>query len=220
MTCRSLVALTLLALSGLGSGANAASRAIVLDVDVARYRLPLGPGAVVGRAWQERRRPDRPDPPLHDTVVTLVPWSEAFLRRLDELRARSRDSIGAYRDATGAMRREREAYERTLWEAGAADLVRATLVDGDGVFAFDDVPAGEWLLFGWRSVFVDLPSVRVGRRDRSTFTGRERLDGYSTVTVWLRQISVGSGAREVVELTDRNAWFSGVLESLAPGAGR
>lgn len=218
MTCRSLVALTLLALSGLGSGANGAP--LVLDVEVARYRLPVGPGAVVGRAWEERRRPDRPDLPLRDTVVTLVPRSEAFLRRLEELRARSRDSIGAYRDATGAMRREREAYERTLWEAGAADLVRATQVDGDGVFAFDDVPAGEWLLFGWRSVFVDLPSVRVGKRDRSTFTGRERLDGYSTVTVWLRQISVESGARELVELTDRNAWFSGVLESLAPGAGR
>lgn len=218
MTCRSLVALTLLALSGLGSGANGAP--LALDVEVARYRLPVGSGAVVGRALEERRRPDRPDLPLHDTVVTLVPRSEAFLRRLEELRARSRDSIRAYRDATGAMRREREAYERTLWEAGAADLVRATQVDGDGVFAFDDVPAGEWLLFGWRSVFVDLPSVRVGKRDRSTFTGRERLDGYSTVTVWLRQISVRSGARELVELTDRNAWFSGVLESLAPGAGR
>lgn len=104
MTCRSLVALTLLALSGLGSGPPA-----------------------VGRAWEERRRPDGPDLPLRDTVVTLVPRSEAFFHR---------------------------------------------------------------------------------------------LEGYATVTVWLRQISVGSGARELVELTDRSAWFSGVLESLAPGAGR
>lgn len=186
-----------------------------LDVDTAPYRKAAAAGAlgaVSGRAWEERRTPDGAEQPFAGTAVRLLPRSGVLLARLEEIRARARDSETVYRTSATAIRRAREAYEKELWNAGAADLVQATVVDGAGAFSVGDLPAGAWMLIATRSVFVDKPSPRSNPRERKTYLPRLRLIGYNAVSVWLRELTVAAGETRVVELSDRNVWFTGVEE--------
>ena len=81
---------------------------------------------------------------------------------------------------------------------------------------------GRWVLFASRSTYVDrTPQARPpspGSPPRSPappspFLPMDRLAGYHVVTYWLREITIAPGAPEAVELTDRNVWFTGVIES-------
>ena len=207
-----LLGVTALAATALGQG---------LDVPLQRYReaTRLGEvGTVRGRAFEERRKASASDLPLVRTVVALLPRSDAWLVHLQAIKRGARDSIGAYRDAATAVRRSREAYEQRLWEAGAGDLPRTATVDAEGVFAFDDVPAGAWILVASRSVFVNkTPPLRPGvapppARPPSPFLAMDKLLGYHNMIYWLREITVAPGATEALELTDRNTWLTGVLE--------
>lgn len=186
-----------------------------LDVDSTPYRTAAAAGAVgavSGRAWEERRTPDAAEQPLAGTAVTLLPRSGVLLARLEEIRARARDAETLYRTSATAIRRAREAYEKDLWNAGAADLVRTTAVDGAGAFSVADLPAGEWMLIATRSVFVHRPSAGSNPRERKTYLPRLRLIGYNAVSVWLRELTVAAGETRVVELSDRNVWFTGIEE--------
>lgn len=201
------------------SGSLAVAHA--LDVETALYRRAAAVGAlgaVRGRAWEERRTPDSAERPLAGTTVTLLPRSGTWLGRLEQLRAHARDSEAAYRTSVTAMRRAREDYEKELWEAGAGDLVRTTVVDGAGAFSVADLPAGPWLLIATRSVFVDKPAPRVSPRERRMYLPRLRLTGYHAVSVWLRELTVTGGETQAIDLSDRNAWFTGIEEERVPDA--
>jgi len=93
-------------------------------------------------------------------VVVALPRSEALVRRLDDLRAHARDSAAAYRETATQMRRAREGYEREVWQSGAADLVRSTMVDADGRFTLSDLPAGRWMVWATHSEFLDARSPK------------------------------------------------------------
>lgn len=190
-----------------------------LAADVAAYD-PHTIGSVSGKVYEERRRPDSPDQPIPTAVVWLIPRSAELVRRLEEIKQHARDSLQSYRSAADRIRREREAYERALWGAGGADLVFTAQVDESGRFSFDHVPQGAWLVLGWRSVVFDAKSGQVPRRQRNTFALGPRLDRYQWVTVWLSEITVEDRLPATVDLTDRNAWFTGVLEEMKPGASR
>src|SRR5947209_8758555 len=111
-------------------------------VDAQRHAAAAGAvGTVTGHAWEERRKPGGVAQPLGGAVVTLVPHSSALTAQLEGIRTRSRDSATAYRASARAIRLAREAYEKALWEAGAADLVRTSVVDTTGGFRVD-LPAG------------------------------------------------------------------------------
>lgn len=186
-----------------------------LDVSFDGYRASQkvgGLGGVGGRAFVEGRRVDGPDQPLAGVAIVVVPRSAAFLARLAEIKARARDGMETYRGSAPALRRARDEYERALWEAGAADLVHAAVADAAGRFRLEGIPAGDWVLVAMHSVFVDRPSPPSGKKERQTYTRPPRLTGYQAVTVWLRELSIAGGLDEVVELTDRNGWFSGVVE--------
>jgi hypothetical protein len=190
-----------------------------LDVDVQRYLHAPDSARVDVRAYEEGRRPSAGDVPVKDATVILVPRSAALLARLTALKDHARDSLNNYRDAAVAMRRAREDYERTLWDAGAVTLVMASSVDAAGHVRFDDVPAGEWIVFGWRSVTVTTHAEKPGGR-ADLFRLEPGIEGYRAVSVWMRELTVAPAARESVELTDRNLWFSGVEEIKKKGAGR
>jgi hypothetical protein len=194
--------------------------AATLDVDLAGYRRTPGRSTVAGRVWQERRRPRDADRPLSGTAVTIFPRSAALLDRLTALKTNARDSMNGYRQAAPAMRRLRDDYETALWNAGFPDLVRATVVDADGRFAFDDVPAGEWIVFAWNEAFVATNTPGVRRHDRKTFAIGPGIEGFGNVMIWVREVTVGTSNTGILDLTDRNAWFNGVAESEAPGAVR
>jgi len=181
-------------------------------VDAQRHAAAAGAvGTVTGHAWEERRKPGEVAQPLGGAVVTLVPHSSALTAQLEGIRTRSRDSATAYRASARAIRLAREAYEKALWEAGAADLVRTSVVDTTGGFRVD-LPAGPWLLIVTRSVRVGKASPRATKRERETYAPALRLMGFSAVSVWVRELTVSAGRIEEVELTDRNVWFTGIEE--------
>ena len=177
-------------------------------------------GVVAGRAYEEPRRPADAEPGLAGTVVTLVPRSPRLLDELDTIRRGARESAGAFRASADALRRARETYERTLWEAGFPDLVVTMAVGPSGEFALEGVPAGDWVLIASRSVFVAKPSPREKARILGAYARGTRMIGYDAVTVWVRELRVVSGRGEPIELTDRNAWFTGVVEERVLDAGR
>jgi hypothetical protein len=199
-----------------------ASAGLALDVDVKVYDEARGRGetaTIAGRVYAERPRPNAPDQPMARAVVVALPRSEALLQRLGELRDRARDSAGAYRAAATQMRAAREAFEREVWQAGGADLVRSAQVDAEGRFALADLPAGRWIVWGTHAEFVESRSPKAAPRDRERFRLPPRLIGYYKERAWLREVETAPGTPATLELTDRNVWFSGVVEDRVLDAG-
>lgn len=195
-----------------------------VDAPLERYREAAGfqqLGVVLGRAYHERRKPTAADEPLSEVAVTLVPRSETWLFRLQAIKRESRDSVDAYREAAKLVRASRDAYEKRLLEAGAGDLAQAVTVDSEGSFSLEGIPAGPWILFAWHQTYVNkAPRTPRGpprnTERRNPFLVPDKLAGYHVVTYWLRELTVTAGAPEVVELNDRNAWFTGVTENRQP----
>jgi hypothetical protein len=205
-----------LALLLLGSSAEA------LDISVEPYRQARQTralGVVAGRVYAEQRTLRVPALPMTGTTVTLLPRSEALLARLERLKAQARESSTAFTAAAPAMRKAKEVYERELLHAGAPDLTPMVLVEPDGGFRIDDVPAGAWVLLAWYSTPVNVSTPKDKIRERNVYQPQPGLRGFQSVTVWLREVSVTGGATATVELTDRNGWFRGVAEERALDAG-
>jgi hypothetical protein len=187
-----------------------------LDVRTDPYREAATAGAlgtVAGQAIAENLRRGASSPqPVTDVAVVLVPRSEAFLGELERIRSRGRREMNAYRTSARDVTDARRVYERALWDSGAAELVRATTTDPEGRFSVEGLPAGAWLLLAQRAVFVSKQSSSLSKRDRELFDRRPQLTGYYAVTFWLREITIVPGQATDVELTDRNAWMTGIAE--------
>ena len=186
-----------------------------VDVDLQRYADAARSGAaavVSGRAYAERRTPDSPDTPLAGTTIVAMPWSEGVARRLEQLREGARASAAAYRDAASLMQKAREDYERALWDAGAADLVLTAVVDAAGRFNLGPLPEGRWLVLGTSDHFHEVQGPKAARGDGAMYAPRRRLVGYRSRLVWLREVAVTPARPAELELTDRNVWFTGVVE--------
>jgi len=192
-------------------------------LDTGAYRAAAASGSfgtVAGRVYEERQRPEAPDHPLAGVAVIIVPKSDDVLRKLEEIKRVARNSADDYRAAGPSILAVRRAYEKELWDSGAVDLVKATTVDAEGRFIVADLPAGNWLLIATHSVKIDKHAAAGPAKQRGVYTPRTQLTGFQRVTVWLREVTVANGRSESLELTDRGAWFSGVVEERAPDAGR
>ena len=192
-------------------------------IDTGSYRAAAASGAfgaVAGRIYEERKRPETADHPLAGAAVIVLPKSVDVLRKLEEIKRVARNSADDYRAAGPSILAVRRAYEKELWDSGAVDLVKATTVDAEGRFLVADLPAGDWLLIATHSVKIDKHVDAAPPKQRGVYTPRTRLTGFQRVTVWLREVTVANGRSENLELTDRGAWFSGVVEERAPDAGR
>jgi len=211
----------LLVLALLFAGAAAVE---AFDVLPDPYRAAAAAGAVgnvTGRVYEERRRPEGADQPLAGAAVTLLPRSAEFLRKFEEVKRTARNSVSDYRAAASAILTLRRAYEKALWESGAVDLVMGTVVEADGRFLVENLPAGAWLLIVTRSVATDKrPAGTPSKQQRGVYAPGTHLTGYQRLTIWLREVTVSSGRSESVDLAERSAWFSGVVEERAPDAGR
>jgi len=211
----------LLVLALLFAGAAAVE---AFDVLPDPYRAAAAAGAVgnvTGHVYEERRRPEGADQPLAGAAVTLLPRSAEFLRKFEEVKRTARNSVSDYRAAASAILTLRRAYEKALWESGAVDLVMGTVVEADGRFLVENLPAGAWLLIVTRSVATDKrPAGTPSKQQRGVYTPGTHLTGYQRLTIWLREVTVSSGRSESVDLAERSAWFSGVVEERAPDAGR
>lgn len=169
-------------------------------------------GTVAGLVVAEPRTLRTTGVPFTGTTVALLPLSEAVLARLEQLRARSRESTAAFAAAAPAIRQARDDYERQLWEAGAPDLTARVVVDATGAFRLDDVPAGAWMVIAWHGVPVEVSGGKIKQKERTLYRTQPRIQGFQSVTIWLRTVVVTRGETVTLELTDRNAWFHGVVE--------
>lgn len=196
-----------------------------VDAPIERYREAVGfqqLGAVQGRAIHERRKPTGPDEPLAGTAVILLPRSDAWLLRMQDIKRGARDSADAYREAATLVRATREAYEKSLLEVGAGDLPQAVTVDAQGLFALENIPAGPWILFAYHQSYAKrtkrAPPQGPTRPEARPFPFLipDRITGYYVITYWLRELTIAAGAVDDLDLTDRNAWFTGVSENRQP----
>ena len=212
--------LPMLLLSGVLTAATAAP---ALDVHPEPYREAVRAGAlgsVTGRVTAEPSRPGGADEPIPRVSVTLLPRSEALLGRLAEIRRQARSNPSFYRTSARAVVEARRALERSLAEAGGADLVRYLEVAPDGSFELDRLPAGDWVILAQYAVFIRKESPDLKKGEREIFRRQPRMTGYYAVTVWLHELAVVPGEVMWVELTDRNAWMTTIEEERALGAGR
>jgi hypothetical protein len=193
------------------------------DVGVEAYwqaRRAGAVGVVAGRVFAESRTPTASPRAIPGTTVTLLPRSAALLTQLERLKQRARESSTAFAAAAPAMRKAMEAYERELLQAGAPDLTPMVLVDSEGAFKIEDVPAGSWLLLAWHSTPVNLSTAKTKAKERGLYQPQARVQGFQSVTVWLREVSMVGGATVTEKLTDRNGWFQGVAEEKLLDTGR
>jgi hypothetical protein len=200
-----------------------ASTAEALDVSLDPYRQArqaAAIGAVAGRVYMEPTTLRTPARPMTGTTVALLPWSEALRTQLGRLKDGSRESSAAFTAAAPAMRKAQQVYERELLQAGAPDLTPLVMVDRDGGFRIDDLPAGPWMLVAWHSSPNDVSPPKTKAKERGLYLPRTRLQGFQAVTVWLREVTVAGGTTATVDLTDRNAWFRGVIEERVLDADR
>lgn len=176
--------------------------------------MTTGTGRLEGRAYEESRKPGVPHRPLQEVVVTLLPHSEALLQQLEAIRRGARESHDAFRAAMPRMLESQETHERAIRAAGGT--VVSTRVASDGSFVFDDLTAGTWILVARHEGIVPRDRAHVSKSDRKMYRLPPALESYRTVRLWLREVDVPAGvAGETVRLTDRNVWFTGVVEMRA-----
>jgi hypothetical protein len=193
------------------------------DVSVESYRASAAggrAGSLSGQVYLERPRPRESDQPLAGTSISLLPRSQALFRRLAEIRQGARGSLDAFHRAAAEIEQEQAAFERTLWESGAADLVLRTSTGKDGLFELADVPEGDWLLLAWYRAPVDRRAAGMTRHERKLFGQRERVAGYYAVSIWLREVRVGPAERLKLSLSDRSVWLDAVIEDRVLDTGR
>ena len=194
-----------------------------VGINTDSYRAAAASGAiggVTGRVYEESKRPKAPDQPLTGAAVIVLPKSADIVRKLEDIKRAARNSADDYRAAGPSIMALRRAYEKEIWDSGAVDLIKSTTADADGHFTLTDLPAGEWLLIATHTVKIDKHATVGPPKQRGVYAPKTHLTGYQRVTVWLREVTVENGRSENVDLTDRGAWFSGVVEERAPDASR
>jgi len=208
-------------LLALAAAASAPVPAIATNTDAYRAAAASGAtGGVTGRVYEEGNRPKTPDQPLNGATVVVLPKSADIVQKLEEIKRTARNSADNYRAAGPSIIALRRAYEKELWDSGAVDLVKSTTADADGHFTVADLPAGDWLLIATHSVKIDKHAAAGPPKQRGVYAPKTHLTGYQRVTIWLREVTIEKGRSENVDLTDRGAWFSAVVEERAPDASR
>jgi hypothetical protein len=87
--------------------------------------------------------------------------------------------------------------------------------DAAGIFAFDDLPSGDWLLVATRVTAYSAEKLRAEPRARTSSPGQRFTPRASTppkeAEVWVVRTRVGAGERVGLELSDRARWLVGPL---------
>ena len=65
-----------------------------------------------------------------------------------------------------------------------------------------------------------MPRQKIAKREQGVFMLPAQVTSFQAMTFWVRELNVTRAETVVVELTDRNVWFSGVVEEKAPSASR
>jgi hypothetical protein len=223
VTRLALVATVLLTLVGAGLAQEPARAGL----ETLRQQILGGAtGIVEGRLYMEGRKPNDPHDPLVGVGVLIVPRSAELLESLEAVKRQSRESIDGFRNAAPATRAAVNSYELRLWRMGYPDAAIRAVTDATGAFRAV-VPAGSWVMFAERSVFVTIRSARPGVSPSASaldplavyatsqyqhFQKVAQLTGFDAVSVWLREVDVQAGQTVALDLHDRGVWLTGVIE--------
>ena len=237
---RGLVLLVLL----LGGIATPALGQEASPPDSTRGRPGLGPtGLLWGRLWVDEESPDGPWTPLAGVEVMVYPYAASLVSELERIRETARDSGRQYETAAARFQETLRAYARPLdpghsapttpapgipgsgpgpEASGSAPVpdgrgaVRRRTSDPAGVFVFDELPAGEWLVVAVRiapygSTRTRLEEARPGRSREPRFAGGAVTPSAREAEIWLEQVRVRPGERVRLLWSDRGRWFVGPL---------
>lgn len=201
-----------LPLSGSGAAENAPAE--VRDA----LRALGAPGFLWGRVAVEEESPDGAWTPLPNVEVHAYPATPAIVTELDRIRATARDSgtqfdtaISRVQAALGAYRAHVEVASRGQSLGGAGGPVRRQVTDPAGLFAFDDLPSGDWLLVAIR---VSPYARQAGPTEPRRNASRERFlppsgEAPKEAELWVRRVRLAADARVGLLLTDRARWLVG-----------
>jgi len=185
------------------------------DPEVAAALAGFGsPGTLWGRVAVEEESPDGPLTPVAGVEVTLYPSLPALERALEQIRAGSRASHEAYVAAAGTVRDTLEAYRKQAATVGGPHWTPRRVTDGGGLFLFDAVPAGAWLLVAVQRTPYRAPTGPAAPRQRaagSRFLPRAGGEPTQEADIWVVRVEVRPGERVRTLLTDRSRWMSGPL---------
>ena len=171
-------------------------------------------GEIDGRASGEPRRPSVPAPPYEGVSLLAFPYAADVDALLDAIKRQQRDSIANYTETHADVTAVREAYERELLAAGAGELIRGAVSDATGKLRLEGVPAGEWLLLGWREESHAVKAARTPAKDAGRFATAPTMTGYGAVSYWRMRVSLRAGETTEVSLSDRSVWLTAVREEL------
>jgi hypothetical protein len=171
-------------------------------------------GEIDARASGEPRRASAPATPYEGVSLLAFPYAADVEARLDAIKRQQRGSMANYTEAHAEVTAVREAYERELLAAGAGELIRGAVSDATGRMRLEGVPAGEWLLLGWREESHAVKAARTPNKDSGHFATTPRMTGYGAVSYWRMRVSLRAGETAEVSLTDRSVWLSAVREEL------
>jgi hypothetical protein len=171
-------------------------------------------GEVVGHAFTESLRPQQAPTPRPSVSILLLPYSSQFEAQLAVIKAGLRDSRNNYTGAVTRLEGVRVAYQRALGEAGAGDLIREAITDGAGALRLTAVPAGDWLLVAWREEAHVTKTSTLSADVQQKYPNTPLVVDYSTVTYWVRRITVTAGELSDLTLSDRGVWMTGVRQEV------
>jgi hypothetical protein len=174
---------------------------------------------VTGRVYEEARTSRDGDRPLTGATIVLVPRSEGLLARLNDLRARARDSAREFRSVSGEITRAAEEYQSQLKAEGKGNQIFRGTTSPDGTFSVEGVPRGHWILLATSSVRIPAHGRNLTGKERQVFRGPGELQSYDAVTIWIRELNLTGADGDPIALSDRNAWLTGVQPNRAPGSG-
>ena len=165
-------------------------------------------GAVAAKAFAEPTRPNAGPAPQPSVSITLLPYSAVLEAELDSVKSGLRDSLDGYLQAIARIETARVDYERALLGAGAGELVRTQMTDGQGMAQLGELPVGDWLVLAWREGGHLSKHFRLRDTEASKFPNISSNVTYSMVTLWRTRITVRAGETVEVTMTDRNVWLT------------
>lgn len=180
-------------------------------------------GQLWGRLALEEESPEGPFTPLIGVPITLYPALPALTSELEAIRRTARETAANYETAVQRVRETLAAYLARLEAAEGARAVRARETDRTGFFAFDAVPAGEWLVVAVHvTPYRTAGQARKPRAPKRPAPGRGGLGqapGFlpeargeaKEADLWVYRVSVPGGQTVGVRLTDRNRWLTGPI---------
>jgi hypothetical protein len=183
------------------------------------------PGALWGRLAVEEESPDGPWTPLSGVEVTLYPYAAELAADLDQIRRRARDSGAAYDAALGQVQDRLKAYAARLdastgdapGQPGPGGLVRRLVTDPAGLFVFDNLPPGDWLVVALRVSEYTSPRAQRESPRRPPAPGREPAfvprpaKPAKQAEVWVARVRVEPEERVRLWLTDRSRYMVGPI---------